>query len=213
MLKTLTEQVKALYAGLGHTDARVVAALKSLGGGNAELALQVDEGPRLTVGAITFEGAKHVGDPELRKAIKSAVGAVYLKDLVERDSFALTAVYFDHGFINVSIVPTTRPLAAPEGAVDLVFSVTEGDVYRLGKLTLTGFSIGVEKDVLKTLESKPKGVFSRAALQRDIERLRDRARLRGNVVEVTPLTSVDGEQKLIDVTFELERKPGARIQF
>ena len=213
VLKALSAQVKALYAGLGYPQTTAVGVLESLGGGNAQLTLQVEEGPRVTVGAITFAGAKHVGEPELRKALKTEPGAAYLDDLVERDAFALTAVYYDHGHVNVRVVPSSRPLSAPVGAVELVFTVTEGDVFHLGKLALTGFSLGAEKDLLKLMESKPKSVFSRTVLQRDIERLRDRAKVQGYVVEVTPLTTVDSEKKIIDVTFELEKKPGGRIQF
>jgi outer membrane protein insertion porin family len=213
VLKMLSGQVKALYAGLGYPQATAVAALKSVGGGNAELTLQIDEGTRVTVGAITFVGAQHVGEAELRKALKCELGAPWLDDLVERDAFALTAVYYDHGHVNVRVVPSSHPLPAPGGAVELVFTVTEGDIFHLGKLALTGFSLGAEKDVLKLMESKPKSVFSRTVLQRDIERLRDRAKVQGFVVEVTPLTAVDSEKKIIDVTFELEKKPGGRVQF
>lgn len=213
VLKAVSDQVKALYAGLGYTQAQAVPQVRPLGAGNVALSLQVDEGPRITVGAITLQGARQVGAAELRKALRSEVGAAYLEDLAEHDSFALTAVYFDHGFVNVAVERSTRPLPRPESAVEVVFTVREGDLFRLGKLSLQGFSFGTEQEVLKGIESKPKAVFSRSALQRDMERIRERARQRGYVVEITPLTTVNAEQKTIDVTFELEKKPGGRVVF
>ncbi len=165
----------------------------------------------MKVGAISFEGAKQLGDSELRKVIKSSVGAPYLEEFAERDTLAVTTVYFDHGMVNVAVVSTTRVL--PAGAVELVFQVKEGDVFRLGKVSLTGFSLGKEKDVLKSMEAKTKSVFSRSALQRDMERLRARAQLQGHVVEITPMTTVDADKKTIDVAFELQRKPTGNIRF
>ena len=187
--------------------------MKSLGGGNAELTLTINEGPRVTVTAIKFEGAKQVPTGELLKALRSAVGSVYLQDLVDLDTQILTSLYFDHGLVNVAVSNTTRPLASPEGAVELVFQMKEGDVYRLGKVSLTGFSIGGDKDVLKNMEARPKSVFSRSAIQRDMERLRARAKLKGLVVEVTPRTSLDPVKKTIDVAFELEKRANPDVRF
>ena len=56
-------------------------------------------------------------------------------------------------------------------------------------------------------------MFSRAVLQRDMERIRARAKQRGFTVEITPLTTVDADKKTIDVAFELEKKPSSSIQF
>lgn len=213
VLKTLGDTVKSLYAGLGYPDAKISSRVKSLGGGNAALSLEVEEGPQLTVGAISFRGTKQLPEADLRKALLSAVGFPYLEDLASRDTLAVTTVYFDHGMVNVSVVNSISPLPAPPGAVELTFEVKEGDVFRLGKVTLTGFSLGVEKEVLKAMEAKPKSIFSRSALQRDMERLRDRARLQGHVVEITPMTTVDAEKKTIDVSFELSKKPGGKVSF
>ena len=211
LLKTLSEQVKALYEGLGYPQAKVATSVKSVGGNNASLTLEVQEGPQLRVTKITFEGAKQVPGAELGK--KLLTGAPFLQEVVERDTMAITSVYFDHGMVNVSVTNTTRPIAGPPGSIEVVFQVKEGDVFRMGKLTLTGFSLGAEKDVLKGMEAKPKSVFSRAVLQRDMDRLRARAKEKGYVVEVTPLTSVDNDKKTIDVAFELEKRPNPNIKF
>lgn len=211
VLKLLSQTVKALYAGLGYPQAKVEHTLQSLGGGNVALLLEVTEGAQVKVGAISFEGVKQVKEPELRKALKVSAGAPYLADLVERDVLALTTVYFDHGMINVAVTTDTRPKS--ESVLEVVFKVKEGEVYRMGKVTLTGFPVGDEKEVLKGLEAKPKTVFSRSVLQRDIERVRERAKKRGFTVDITPLTTVDADKKTIDVAFELEKKPSSSIQF
>ncbi len=215
VVRALSDTIKALYSGLGFPQVKVEPVVKSLGGGNAGLTLKVEEGPRVTVGAISFEGVKQVTEAELRKALRSSVGVPYLEDLVERDTLALTTVYFDHGMVNVAVVNSTRTLAVPVGAVELVFQVKEGDVFRLGRVTVTGFSIGAEKDVLKNMEAKSKSVFSRSVLQRDMERIRARAELLGIIVEITPLTTIDTVRKTIDVAFELEKKAsrGGQIRF
>ncbi|MDP2270082.1 MAG: POTRA domain-containing protein [Archangium sp.] len=213
LLKTLTETVKALYAGLGYPAAKATATVKSLGGGNAKLTLAIDEGEQVKVGAVSFEGTRQLPEAELRKVIGSSTGQPYLQELAERDTLAITTVYFDYGMVNVAVATSTRALVAPPGAVEVVFQVKEGDVFRLGRVKLTGFSLGVEKDVLKGMEARPGSVFSRAVLQRDMEKLKARAQLQGHAVEIIPQTTVDPEKKTIDVSFELEKKPSGTIRF
>ena len=213
VLKTLGDTVRALYADLGYSQAKVDFELKSVGAGKSALTVKVEEGAQVRVASISFEGAKQLGEIELRKVIRSTIGAPYLQEFAERDVLALTTLYFDHGMVNVAIQNSARPLAMPAGAVALVFEVNEGDVFRLGKVSLKGFSLGAEKDVLKNMEAKPKSIFSRSALQRDMERLRARAQLQGHAVEIIPLTTVDSKKKIIDVAFELEKKPGGPIRF
>lgn len=213
VLKTLTETVKALYAGLGYPAAKATATVKSLGGGNAQLTLAIEEGEQVRVGAVAFEGIQQLPEAELRKVIRSSVGVPYLQEMAERDTLAITTVYFDYGMVNVAVASTTRALASLPGAVEVVFQVKEGDVFRLGEVKLTGFSLGVEKDVLEAMEARPGSVFSRAVLQRDMEKLRARAQLRGHVVEIVPQTRVNPEKKTIDVSFELEKKPSGTIRF
>jgi outer membrane protein insertion porin family len=210
-LKAVARQIQALYAGLGYARAEVETTVTPLGDGTASLLVTVTEGPRITVSAVSFEGVKKVPQAELAKALKSSVGAPYLEDLATADVLAVTTTYFDRGFINVQVVHEHQA-AAPD-KVKLVFKVTEGEQFKLGKLSVTGFSIGDEKKVLEVLESKPKTVFSRAALQRDMDRLRERARQRGNTIEVTPNTSVDAEKKTVDITFELVRVNDGHISF
>lgn len=202
VMKAVTRQLEALYAGLGYARAEVDLKVTSLGKGDAALVVEIAEGARLTVGSVKFEGAKKIPEAELKKALKSAVGSPYLEDLAERDVLSLNTLYFDRGYVNVQV---THEQQTTGDKVELVFKVSEGEQFKLGKLSLSGFSIGDEKEVFKVFESKPKAIFSRATLQRDIERLRERARQRGNLVNVTPLTNVDVNKKLIDITFELVR--------
>ncbi len=179
--------------------------------GVEDVVLHIDEGPRSVVKAIRFPGAKTVAEGELLKALKSMVGLPFREDRLEADALAVSQVYYDHGMVNVSVEPAFGPLQAP-GATELVFTIAEGPIFKVGKLTVSGVPLGPEKQLMRGFESKAGSVFSRSALKRDIERLRDRAKEHGVTVEVTPITNIDTDKKLIDVDLSLERRDG-RIEF
>ena len=117
------------------------------------------------------------------------------------DVFALNAVYFDHGMVRATVEFSRT-------GKELLFTVREGDVYKLGKLAFSGYALSDGDAFLKALESKKGTVFSRIAMQRDMKRITERASKEGARVNVTPMTDVDMDKKLINVTFELEKLPG-----
>lgn len=214
VMRAALDEVKQSYASIGFANTRVDYSLEPLKPGQVRLKLEIAEGSRFTVGKIRFDGAKVVKDAELRKALRSEVGSPFTEELAERDAMALNSVLYDHGLVqsNVSVGPANE-LAQGNGAVELVFKIKEGDVFKIGKLKLTGFDLGPEKDVFKALETKSKAVFSRSAVSHDIERLKHLASQKGATVEVLPLTEINPKERTIDLTFSLEKQPDQKIQF
>ena len=100
---------------------------------------------------------------------------------------------------------SVKPTIAGDVAT-VAFTVKEGLVFKIGKLRLAGESLGVEKEVLASLETKPKAVFSRSIIMKDIEALRARAKAHGlGDVDVTPETDVDPKALTIDLKFDVTR--------
>lgn len=211
-LKKITNAVTEEFIERGYMNATVAVSTAPIeGAATVEAIVKVTEGVRTVVQKIRFVGNKRVSEKDLLVAIKTQLGAPFRQDVADLDAMYLSNVYFDRGMVNVRVEPEAVAPAKPE-QLELVFKVTEGDVFKLGKLALTGFSLGNDKELMKALESKPGAVFSRSALQRDMERLKDRASKKGLRVNVTPITNVDSDKKVVDISLELEKQAGP-IQF
>lgn len=203
-LRALANGLTALYAREGFKDAKVDVSTERIDDQLVLIVAKVTEGARATVTAVRFEGIKQVPESQLRKVLRTTVGAPVQGDVVNRDALQLTGVYLDRGLVNAVVEPDLRALPQP-GATEVVFVVKEGDVFKLGKLSLTGLSLGVEKELLQSFESKPGSIFNRSALARDIERLRARAKQKHQTVNITPITNVDSEAHRIDLKLEIEK--------
>ncbi|MEW5737983.1 MAG: POTRA domain-containing protein [Myxococcota bacterium] len=201
--KALEDKTRELYTELGYAHVQVKVALTPREKGAALLALDVDEGPRVLVQEVKFAGVKQAPEAELRKVLRSKVGEPFSEEEVLRDAAAVTAVYYDRGMVNVRVESTHAEAA---GAVTVVFTVDEGPVFRVGKLLFRGDALRETEAARKKLETKPRSVFNRSQLQRDMERLREHARKQGLEVEVTPITTVNAERKVIDLTLEVVRR-------
>jgi len=163
--------------------------------------VSVEEGELASVDHIRFAGVKKVKEKELREALVSKEGAVFMEDAAERDVLVINSVYFDHGMVRATVEYSRT-------GKELVFTVNEGDVFKLGKLAFSGYKLSDGDAFLKSLESKKGAIFSRIAMQRDLKRIAERASKEGSRVNVTPLTDVDAAKKIINVTFDLEKLPG-----
>lgn len=195
-LQKLRAAVVEFYQEHGYPAADAQVALVG-----DEAVITVTEGELASVDHIRLVGVKKVMEAELRAALTSKEGAVFQEDVAARDVFALNAVYFDHGMVRATV-------EVSRVGKELVFTVNEGDIFKLGKLSFSGYALSDGDAFLKALESKKGTVFSRLAVQRDLKRITERASKEGARVNVTPMTDLDADKKLINVTFELEKLPG-----
>lgn len=171
------------------------------GTSGAELVMRVTEGPRFVVQAVHFEGAKGVAARELEKLVQTKAGGPVRPELLMKDELKVTGAYLDKGYVTATV--NASRLAVPSGATDVTFTITEGPVFRLGAVALKG---PLAPAALKRLETKKGAVFSRAAVQRDLERLRELARKEKQELDVLPLTEIDSAAKTITLTFEVAPK-------
>lgn len=211
-LRKVTETMSELYLERGHAHIRITPRVTKSDTNKGDVSFLVEEGPRTTLGSIRFVGNKRLPEAELRKSLRSAINEPYLESEATVDTLQLSALYFDRGMVMVNVDSAVALGKAPD-TLELTFTIKEGDVYSMGKLSLKGHSLGDEKAILKTLEVKPGSVFSRAALRRDMDRLKERGVKQGVRLEVLPVTTVDAEKKRIDVVLEVEKQAGGPIRF
>lgn len=193
------ELVRDFYDAQGFHDATI--DLRAVG---TELIIAITEGPRFVVEAVRFEGAKAVAVKDLEKVVATKVGAPVLSDRLEVDVMKLVALYYDRGHVTVSVTPGQRPHGETPGPTDIVFTIVEGPVFRVGAVSTKGVSLGAK--ALAGLETKKGAVFSRAVIQRDLEKLRTLGQKQGKELEVLPMTEVDQAKHTVALTFELTEK-------
>ncbi len=211
VVKALGDQVRRLLVERGYANASVSASAQRVRPGTSNVVVTAVEGPKLVVHTIRFLGRKLVPERELRGVLSSKVGEVFTEETAARDVVALSGACLDHGLLTSSV--TVAHAEGTSGEVELVFTLTEGEVFRVGSLTTTGVSLGDEKAALKSLETKPKAIFSRSAVRRDVDRLEHFARQRGLAVEITPLTTLNPAKKTIDLVLELAKRADGTLRF
>jgi outer membrane protein insertion porin family len=150
---TINAALKSLYATGLFADVKIVRD-------GDRVVVQVVENP--TIQQIAFEGNKKVKDDELKKAVQSKANGPLSRFFVQADVERLIALYRQHGYFQVQIVPETigiktsgadgkqasvkRDRADTKTAaanasgdrVNLVFQIKEGDKLAVRKVVFAG---------------------------------------------------------------------------
>jgi outer membrane protein insertion porin family len=213
------QRIEALYRAEGYYLARVEHEVEPLEGGAVAVHFNVDEGRKLRLRAIEFEGNEHFDDDELRRGFKTKPwrfysyatrfldkSGTYAEPVFQQDLDGVVKKYQDAGFIQVEL---EEPEVDPrEDGLIVTVRLREGERYRVGALDVAGDETLDLPSLREDLTLVSGEWFDRSALTADVETLADRYRDRGFFqAGVEPRTRVDPTARSVDVTFEVAKGP------
>ncbi len=208
-----------LYRDKGYFEAKVTYRLEEVTKTEVNLVLQVDEGGKLAIKKIQFEGNKSVKGKELLKVMETKTKGILSlltgsgklsKDSLERDLEKVAAYYFNHGYIKAKV---GEPKIDIKGKwIFITIPVEEGPQYKVGKIDFQG-ELLEDKAKLKGLIELPKEkVYSREVVQKDLTTLSDFYADFGYAnADVTPLIKEHDQDLTVDVTFDFHK--GQKVYF
>jgi len=137
-LNTIREDADRLttyYRSLGYFQARIDYRLDyNTTGDLVDLKFVVDEGPQFFVRNISIIGNRFFSIEQLVSSMTLKSGEAFNLGKMSRDQKTLRNEFYGRkGFVFVDIQPEPRFLEEP-GQLDLVYKITEGDVYRAGEI-------------------------------------------------------------------------------
>ena len=135
------QQIEAFYHDQGYVRVKVgMPDIKiSKDGKTISISIPLKEGDLYKVGKIDFKGDLLVGDPELRKKLKSKTGATFRSSLSQADITSLTDLYQDKGYAFTDIAPLTA-INDDEKTVDLLFDIAQGTEVYFNRINIIGNS-------------------------------------------------------------------------
>ncbi len=130
------DRLTAYYRNLGYFRARVGRKLVFTSSRKwADLTFVIDEGPRYSVRDISFVGNQKFAAEDLKRLINLKTGEFFNQGMMLKDQNTLTDLYGGQGHIFASIKADPR-FAEDTPELDVVFQVEEGEMYRVGKITV-----------------------------------------------------------------------------
>ncbi|MHC4122931.1 MAG: BamA/OMP85 family outer membrane protein, partial [Planctomycetota bacterium] len=129
-----------------------IEALKKFNSGRdkADIIYAIEEGPVYKVGEIVFKAIEHYDQGRLRDEFGLKQGDVYNKLGAEKGIKAILKLYRENGFVDAKVESSIR--FSSGDVVDVVFDVTEGQRFRIGRVVITGNEETQDKVVRRILD-------------------------------------------------------------
>ena len=214
-IKRNLEKIRDLYIEKGYYLAQVTYKLRKVTKTQVDVIFNIQENAKVVIRKITFIGNKHIAAKDLKSVMGTQEGGIfswltdsgtYQEDAFERDLLIITALYYDKGFINVKLSRPQVVLSPDKQYMYIAIHVAEGEQYTIGKLDIRGDLLWPKDELLGLLSVQPGEMFNRSRLGKDIIRLNDRYKDRGFAyVNITPLTSIDGDKRIVDLTLDVQK--------
>lgn len=153
-----------------------------------ELRLDVDEGPRVRVGAVAFEG--NAGFPtstltdyflgpirEHNPRIRRDTRLPFVESDIFQGADLVRRLYAADGYLDVEIDPPDITFNADRTSAAVLLRIREGPQYRFGTIRFPGSLAVPEKELLKVIQDQTKGIYTEnrlASAQRALEEFYER---------------------------------------
>jgi len=218
------QKIRDMYAEKGYFLAEVESETIPQKNNEVEVKFKIREQGQVSVKRVTFIGNESIPTEELRSLmfignpglLAFGSGGPFRQDAFERDIAVISAMYYDRGFLAVS-VSTPRVMLTPDRTgIEIAITIEEGPRYKIRQLRVYERGeggkevepIGGRRDLRMMVRAKTGDFFNRAALLEDLQAIRTLYRDNGYAnVDANPQTQLDPATNEVDVIVPVERGP------
>lgn len=197
------ERVKELYQNKGYIHAAVSEPEVTLSPDKEDLTVQISisEGDQYKVGELKITGNPVFSADELFKKMETATGKVFSKGALRNDIDRIIDLYMDKGYARADVNPLVD-VDQPGKIANITLSVTEGDIFRVGKIEITGNTKTRDKVIRREIRLDEGDIFNKSLLKRSYQRINNLNFF--ETVDITPMPQA--EEKLVDLNVKVKEK-------
>jgi outer membrane protein insertion porin family len=179
------------------------------------IVFEIQEGKRLPVKKIVFEGNAALNGKQLRKKIQTKqswwfiIKHHYDPILAEQDLDNIKLAYWDIGYLDAKA--KLGPIDEIKDGLQVTFLVEEGEPYTVGEITVENNSIFSSEELLANIRLKPGDTFSASVLTADeismINMYRGQGYLDTRVPPMDEQFIKDQTNRIVDIRIPFRESP------
>ncbi len=215
------EAVKKLYHSKGYYGVEISSEVEEAPENQVVVYIDIVEGVKAYIKEIRFEGNRAFSSRKLRKLMRTkkkgwlswlTKTGTLEREVLEVDLARIKSFYHDHGYLTVKVSEPEITLSRDGRSITITIRIEEGDRFRVGSIDLKGDLIAPKEELLKGFKTKVGKWYRSSLVQKDMLRIVDYYADRGYAyVDVSPLTSLDRQRKLVHLLFKVDRGPKVYI--
>ncbi len=220
-VQKIRQTISDLLMEKGLQAAKIDAEVSRKSKTEVDLFFRIDEGPKMRVGEIAFDGQSKLAPSVLREAMtdNKAHGLfswisgkdVFKQNKVPDDVNLIKKAFQEHGYMEAVVgeprleqVDRRTILFRKQKMMRLVFPVSPGYIYRTGDIKIEG-NKAVNLKYLRSLVKLEKGdVYSTKIREKAIEKIGETYRDAGWLyAQIIPVESLDPKHKTVNLSFTI----------
>jgi outer membrane protein insertion porin family len=237
-IQRMKQAILDVYAKEGYASATVDPVISESGPNERKVTFNIDEGIKIKIGVIRFEGNKVFSDARLRRALKKlkekslfhmwGKKLIWSKETWGEDSENLKKFYMNHGYKDIVVGepkveliarnPAAKTQAEKKYRMEIIIPVEEGKQFRMGTLALKGDTVFPPELLRKMYDVKPGKTYNYSTVENGNEAVRNLYQSRGYIYAYTNQILNDDKDKpdtvdvVVDV-YEGDRFRLGRLEF
>jgi outer membrane protein insertion porin family len=190
LVRRVAGVVRDMYAEKGYEFAEVKPEIKPIEGGTklVNLSFVINEGPKVKIRTIDFQGNTALADGKLEGKMKDnkapgflgfiTGGGTYKEDKFADDAEKVVEYYRERGYVKAQVgQPTLRVLEDSNDGknryVELQIPVTEGPRYKVGEFTFAGNKVVKTEGLRPLFKLEPGEWYNEKKIRKGLEKARE----------------------------------------
>lgn len=212
-----------LYARRGRFAATVEPKIIRLGQNRVDVVFEINEGDTTLISRIAFVGNHAFGEGRLREVVNSreerwwrflSSSDTYDPDRVNFDKELLRRFYLKNGYADFEVTGANAELSPDRKSFFLTYTLSEGEKYRINKISVDSHLPKVPGDSLLPLVELSAGdTYDGDRVERSTQAIQDAVQTRGYAfVEVKPRIARDRAKHTVDLVFDVAQGPRVYVE-
>jgi len=220
-VQRIKDTITELLYEKGLLASKIESETVKQGKNEVDVQIRIDEGPKLRVGAVLFDGGTKVPASTLKWSMKDnrphslfnliAGKDVYKQNKIEADVEGIKKKYQELGYMEASVgQPRTEEfvrrsaLFKKQTMMRLVFPVSPGYLYRTGEVKIEGSKALNVKNLRAMVRLRKGEIYSTKDREKSITDMGEVFRDFGYVyAQIIPVENLDPKNKIVNVTFNV----------
>jgi outer membrane protein insertion porin family len=209
------QRIIEAYRAAGRYAAAVNPVIIRQPENRVDLVFEISEGRPTSVQRVNFVGNQAFSDRRLRRVIQTNQanwasfifgGTSYDADRLELDRELLRQFYLERGYIDFQVLSSTAQLVRERNGFFLSFTVSEGERYDFGQVSVSSAVPGLNAADFQALLAPVAGggVYNVKLVDRVVQRMAYQAGQAGYAfVEIRPQVTKNPGNRTVDINFQL----------
>ncbi|MCG6973600.1 MAG: outer membrane protein assembly factor BamA [Desulfobacterales bacterium] len=218
-IRSNVARIEELYKEKNYHNVKVTYHIHHLKHNQADLEFDIDEGNKVLIKSIKFEGNNAYSDDQLKKIMKTSEKGFFSwltssgdlkKEDLDQDISKLSAFYYNHGYIQARV---GEPQIKYKGNwIYITIKIDEGPQFKVGKVDIKGDLVLPKDDLMKRLKITHETYYNREIVRDDVLALTDLYSDEGYAyADISPTIDKDLKQLKVNITYVIHK--GKQVYF